>query len=632
MENNEVSIVICEDEHIVAIDIKRHLERYGYRVGGIFSKAEEAIEFCEQEKPHLVLMDIQLQGTINGLEASRIIYTHFHIPVVILTAYTDELFLSQIKESFPFGYIVKPFEDRELRTVIELALYRHDMELRLQRSEERYRKLFEEAPTANFIATIEGLIVDCNTTFLNLIRTTKKEELRGTSLYDFVVHKGTLRQMIDSLKKEGIPLTKEIELIPQGREALSVLMTLSVFLDPFTEEQTIQGYVVDMTSYKELESQLLQAQKMEALGRLAGGIAHDFNNIITAIMGYSNLLLEEIKDNPLLKEEVNGIVAASQRAVSLTRQLLTFSRKQPVEHQLIDVHQGLETVRKMIDRLIPETIRLTYYLEAQSPYISLDPGQFEQVIINLVVNARDAIDGEGVIIIETANVHCDGTGSPRCLAPGDWVRISVKDNGCGIPRENLSHIFEPFFTTKKKNNGTGLGLSTVYAIVTKNGGHITVDSTVGKGTVFSLYFPHGASGTSLVLQEPPIEKPEPHTGTILLVEDDDFLRSLIARLLVKWGYRVVEATNAGEALLLAEKEKTFILVTDVVMPHMGGYELAERLIKEHPDLKVLFISGYENENKPKELSLFTPSTHFDFLQKPFSHEELLKRLSQLEKA
>ncbi|MEJ5190065.1 MAG: response regulator [Breznakiellaceae bacterium] len=632
MENQEISIVICEDEHIVALDIKRHLERYGYRVGGIFSKAEETIEFCEQEKPQLVLMDIQLQGSMNGLEASRIIYTRFHIPVVILTAYTDDLFLSQVKESFPFGYIVKPFEDRELRTVIELALYRHEMELRLQRSEERYRKLFEEAPTANFIATGEGRIVDCNPAFLKLIRSSKKEELEGSLLYDFVFQKGSLGQMIESLKKEGNPLTKEMELMPKGGEPLSVLMTLSVFRDPFTEEQTIQGYVVDMTAYKELESQLLQAQKMEALGRLAGGIAHDFNNIITAIMGYSNLLLEEVKDNPLLKEEVDGIVAASQRAVSLTRQLLTFSRKQPVENQLIDVHQALETVRKMIDRLIPETIRLTYYLEAQSPYISLDPGQFEQVIVNLVVNARDAIDGEGAIVIETANLHCDGTGSPLCLSPGDWVRISVKDSGCGIPKENLAHIFEPFFTTKKKNEGTGLGLSTVYAIVTKNGGHITVDSTVGKGTSFSIYFPHVASDSSLAPQLPPSEKPEPHTGTVLLVEDDDFLRALIARLLVKWGYRVVEATNPGEALILAEKEKNFMLVTDVVMPHMGGYELADRLLQKDPDLKVLFISGYENENKPKELSLFTPPSHFDFLQKPFSHEELLKRLSQLEKA
>lgn len=632
MGNNDISIVICEDEHIVALDIKRHLERYGYRVGGIFSKAEETIEFCEQEKPQLVLMDIQLQGTTNGLEASRIIYTRFHIPVVILTAYTDELSLSQVKESFPFGYIVKPFEDRELRTVIELALYRHEMEQRLQRSEERYRKLFEEAPTANFIATSDGRIVDCNTTFLNLIRCAKKEELKGVSLYDFVVHKGSLRQMIESLKKEGKPLTKEMELIPKEGEPLSVLMTFSVFRDPFTEEQTLQGYVIDMTSYKELESQLLQAQKMEALGRLAGGIAHDFNNIITAIMGYSNLLLEEVKDNPLLKEEVDGIVAASQRAVSLTRQLLTFSRKQPVENQLIEVHKALEALRKMIDRLIPETIRLTYYLEAQSPYISLDPGQFEQVIVNLVVNARDAIDGEGAIVIETANIHCDGTASPHCLSPGNWVRISVKDSGCGIPKENLSRIFEPFFTTKKKNNGTGLGLSTVYAIVTKNGGHITVDSTVGKGTVFSLYFPQVTEGATPIQESHLTEKPEPHTGTILLVEDDDFLRALIARLLDKWGYRVVEAANPGEALILAEKEKDFLLVTDVVMPHMGGYELADRLLKERPDLKVLFISGYENEHKPKEISFFTPPNHFDFLQKPFSHEEFLKRLSQLEKA
>lgn len=619
-------IIICEDEHIVALDIKRQLEQFGYRILGSYPSAEEAIAACEVERPDLVLMDIQLQGALDGLEASRHIYDSYDVPVILLTAYADDLTIARAKDSLPFGYIIKPFEERELRTAIEIALFRHDMERKLRISEERYRGLFEEAPSANFTADAEGRITDCNGAFLRLLGYASHGDAVGTSLLDrFAQRSEGIRVMAEALQGPRQAPEEWVLQRPDGA-GIFVLATVTVCTGADGAAEELRGYLVDITERRELEAQLRQAQKMEAIGRLAGGVAHDFNNIITAIMGYCNLLAEDVGDNPTLKDEVDGVLSAARRAVNLTRQLLAFSRKQPVEPRILDVNEALTDLEKMARRLVRENIALKFFLEAKHPRVSIDPSQFEQIIINLVVNAKDALSDSGVIAVETSNVVSDGSGRHHGIGKGEWLAIAVRDNGSGIAPEDQQRIFEPFFTTKAKDQGTGLGLSTVYAVVNRNGGRIALESELGKGTVFYVYLPVAAGHGSLSQEVVPQGRSEHRSGTILLAEDDDYLRGLLSRLLAKTGYRVLEAGNPGEAILIAEQEKRFALFTDVVMPHMNGYELADRLAAMQKDLRVLFMSGYHDKSEaPRKAAYFKSA----FIQKPFSHEQLLTALDEL---
>jgi two-component system cell cycle sensor histidine kinase/response regulator CckA len=620
-------ILICEDENIVALDIKRHLERFGYEVTGVYESAEDAISACTASKPDIVLMDIQLSGTMDGLEASTIIFQKFNIPVIMLTAYADDITISRAKDGLPFGYILKPFEDRELKTAIEIALFRHEMDEKLRKSEARYRSLFEQAPTANFTADEKGTITDCNTTFLKMLAITEKEQVIGQSIFVWFVNTETGNRLWQSFLKHTNSVSQDWELKKAHGEKIYVLATLSVLPQINDRAVEIQGYLLDNTERRDLENQLRQAQKMEAVGRLAGGIAHDFNNIITAIMGYANLLREDIQDNPDLKEEVDEILLATQRAVNLTRQLLSFSRKQAVEAKVVNVHEILKDLEKMIQRLVNENIKVTIALNAANPFISIDPGQLEQTIVNLVVNARDAIKGNGSIIIQTKSVICDTSCHQHGLKQGKWLQIIVRDTGCGISAEDLQHIFEPFFTTKDKDKGTGLGLSTVYAIINRSGGQIAVESTPGEGTTFYLYLPEVEAIVTPKDEAPQNRVQKMRTGTIIIAEDDAYIRGLISRLLAKSGYRVLESADPEEAIRFASQEADFILLTDIVMPHMNGYELAARLGENKRDLRVLFMSGYQDR------SFIVPEQNLPaknlFLEKPFSHEALLEALDIL---
>ncbi|GAB1484074.1 hypothetical protein MASR2M78_28910 [Treponema sp.] len=623
-------IAICEDEHIVALDIKRHLERFGYQILGTYASGEAIIELCTREKPDLILMDIQLQGEIDGVEAARSIYDTYAIPVILLTAFADDATIARAKDSRPFGYIIKPFEERELKTAIEIALYRHAMDLKLRSSEERYRGLFEEAPSANFTASEDGRITDCNSAFVSLLAFTDEVAACSSSLIDRFIDQIEGRTVFERILSDSPLSVEEWSLTRVDGRSIQVLATLGKALSEDGSLRELRGYLVDVTDRHELETQLRQAQKMEAIGRLAGGVAHDFNNIITAIMGYCNLLAEDIGDDTTMMEELEGIQSAARRAVNLTRQLLSFSRKQTVETQIIDANRALVDLEKMARRLVPETINLKFFQDAKKALISMDAGQFEQVLINLIVNAKDAIretPSGGSIVVETWNVHSDGSGKNHGLGVGDWLGISVRDNGEGIAKQNLQRIFEPFFTTKGTNEGTGLGLSTVYAIINRSGGHVAVESDLGKGTNFFIYFPLAAGQTVPSLA--PLLEPlgQVRTGTLLLAEDDDYLRGLLSRILTKAGYRVLEASNPGEAILIAEREQDFMLITDVVMPRMNGYELAERLSASVAKLRVLFMSGYHDKREVSTSPLYEKST---FLSKPFTHSQLMEALSLLE--
>ncbi len=436
--------------------------------------------------------------------------------------------------------------------------------------------------------------------------------------------------------------TVETRLLTKDGKVIDVLIS-STPLEPGNLGAGVTFTAVDITKRKqaeakkmELESQLLQAQKLEAIGSLAGGIAHDFNNLLTVINGSSELALMAIdKTHPLYKD-LNGIYQAGLRAENLTRQLLAFSRKQVYKPRIINLNQVIAGLEKILIRLIGEDIHLDICAGSNIPGIKADPGHVEQVVMNLLINARDALDhrendGERKqIIIETDRVLLDEgfTGKYRCAEAGSYVQLSVRDNGVGMEADVKDKIFEPFFTTKELGRGTGLGLSTVYGIVKQHNGIITVDSQPAGGSVFHTYWP--AVTEAVIGQDLGLSTAELYTGneTILLVEDDDSVRDFSTRVLRRLGYTVFEAPDAQEALGLVKRIEGSIhlLITDLVLPGMNGKELFEKLKPLLPEIAVLFTSGYLDDLR---LILDSEEKEHYFLQKPFSYKTMARKVRKV---
>lgn len=381
---------------------------------------------------------------------------------------------------------------------------------------------------------------------------------------------------------------------------------------------------------RQSEKQFRQSQKMEAVGRLAGGIAHDFNNLLTVIMGYSQVLLTELGPQHPLCGKIEETLKAGEKAATLIRQLLTFSSKQSLDPKVLLLNTAVTSLESLLRRLIGEDIHLVCTLDPANGRLRADQAQLEQVLVNLVVNARDAMPKGGTLTIETAQVEL--TSSPvyhlTPILPGPYVRLTVSDTGCGMDRKTQSHIFEPFFTTKGEGKGSGLGLSTVYGIVTQCGGAIDVTSRVSHGTRFDLYFPSAESDIITTAPTQLLGQPQRGTETILLVEDEPSVRMLVRDELRKLGYRVLEAKNGIEACLLATQQAgSFqLLLTDVVMPGMAGRELAQHLSVIKPDLRTLFMSGYMDD---VGIMAGQEEGTSSFLQKPFTPEVLARAVRNL---
>ena len=409
-----------------------------------------------------------------------------------------------------------------------------------------------------------------------------------------------------------------------------VHLSTSVINDPTGYPLALIGVATDISERKRLETQLQQSQKLEAIGKLAGGVAHDFNNLLTVIQGYSDLLLAKISVNDPINSQIRQIYDAANRAESLTKQLLAFSRKQIMKTRVIDLNNLVHEMEDMLERLIGADIKFVINLSSNLGKIKADPGQIEQVIMNLAVNARDAMNNGGVLTIETLNTIIDQRfkdNYPEAIV-GNYVELKIGDTGFGMDKETQARIFEPFFTTKEKGEGTGLGLATVYGIIKQSGGYIYVESEPGKGTTFNLYFPrvdepvdmeetNKISDTNLYGEE-----------TVLVVEDQNEVRHLIIDALKLYGYNVLEAPHGGSALLTCEKfqGKIDLIISDIVMPQMNGHELVERLIPLQPQMKVLFISGY-SENVFSDRNILDPSMLY--VQKPFTPMELLGKIRQV---
>lgn len=503
----------------------------------------------------------------------------------------------------------------------------------LQKSEAKFRTIFERVAVGIGFVDAKGRLMESNPALQEILGYRKKE-LQNRVFTEFT-HPDDLPADTNLYKElaEGKRDHHQTEkrFIRKDGEVIWSLQNVSLVRASGGEPLFTIFMVEDITERKRLENHFLQSQKMETVGRLAGGIAHDFNNILTVIKGYTQLLLSELNEDHPLRENLEEIKKSTERAEGLTRQLLAFSRRQVMEMKVIDLNHLIKNLEKMLCRVIGEDIELTTFLTDDLGRVKTDPAQIEQVILNLAVNARDAMPSGGKLTLETANVELD-KGYARThisVVPGRYVMLSVSDTGGGMTPEVKDRIFEPFFTTKVKGKGTGLGLSTVYGIVKQSGGNIWVYSEPDKGTTFKIYLPSVEEEIDVLSSQEEILDLPKGNETVLLVEDDLSVRDLAARFLRGQGYKVLEATNGNEAIQIAQehmKEKIHLLLTDMVMPQMGGKELVGRFKSLHPGIRVLFISGY-TDTAITHHGLSEPNTAL--LQKPFSLTSLAIKVREV---
>lgn len=756
-------ILVVEDEAIVAMNVEDRLAALGYTLAGSVASGEEALGIVASQRPELVLMDIRLQGAMDGIAAAEEIRSRYRIPVIFLTAYSEDATLERAKRAEPYGYLLKPFDDRELKSSIEIALYKHEAEEEILRLNRLYNVLSQVNQTVvrtsdrdEMLTTVCRLVVerggvhlawigalDAETSRIRPIAScgAYSEELKETepcaserpvglgnpckaireakpficsqclgsdcllppgdagrfgfqSCGSFPVRfQGEVWGALSiCVKQADFFLEREIELLEevamdvsfaldkiesearreqsqrQLREREAFIRTIldnlpigiavnaidpevcfeymndnfprfyrttrealadpdafwdAVYEDPLFREEIrsrvladcasgdpermvwtdvpisrkgernayvtarniplpeknlVISTVWDVTERKTLEAQLLQAQRLEAVGRLAGGVAHDYNNVLGVIMGYAELAMAKLAPTDPVREDLDQIIVAAKRSSDITRQLLAFARRQTITPVALDLSHTVEGMLKMLRRLIGEDIDLAWFPKAGDWLVKMDPAQIDQILANLCINARDAIAGVGKITIETGKVTFDEAYCADHLGfiPGEFVLLTVSDTGCGMDRETLGHVFEPFFTTKGMDKGTGLGLSTVYGIVKQNSGFINVYSEPGKGSAIRVYLPRYTGGAT---REGAVVKAEPSPSrgeTILLVEDEQTFLSMGKTMLEMLGYRVLAAQTPGAALELASEhaDEIHLLLTDVIMPDMNGRDLS----------------------------------------------------------
>jgi two-component system cell cycle sensor histidine kinase/response regulator CckA len=635
-----VRILVVEDESIVAEDIKETLEAMGYGVSAIASSGEDAVNRAIENTPDLVLMDIRLKGPMDGIEAAGQIRVRLDAPVIYLTAHTDEATLSRAKVTQPQGYLLKPFAADELRSTIEMALYKHEMEQKLRESERRFATTLRSIGDA-VISTDRQQKISFMNPVAEAITGWKQQDALGRDVADVFriisedSRKARENPVAQVLQREKlVPLEDGTLLIARDGGEKPIDDSAAPIKD---DRGQLTGVVLvfrDITQHRNLEEHLRATQKLEAIGRLAGGIAHDFNNLMTVVLTSCDMLTRmtaQALGGASASELIQAIRDAGERATSLTRQLLAYSRKQLLQVRVLNLNHLVTDVEKLFRRLLGESIEIVTVLESQLQHVKADPGQLQQVLLNLAVNARDAMPDGGRLSLTTANVSLDETyvrTHPE-VTVGNFVRLTVHDTGHGMDEATLARVFEPFFTTKEVGKGSGLGLATVYGIVKQSGGHIDIDSRVGQGSTFEVYLPAlPASEAWAELRPSSRELLQRGSETVLLVEDDEAVRTITTKLLQDQGFNVFAAASPDEALRAFDQANANVdlLVTDVIMPGMNGRDLAERLIGRRPDLKVLYVSGYNEEVMARYGIQGAETT---FLSKPYLSVVFIDKVREL---
>ena len=738
-------ILVVEDERIVGEDIRLMLEDLGYEIVGVVSTGQEAVQKAAETKPDLALMDIVLAGKIDGIEATKQMRAVWNVPVVYLTAYSSQCTQKRTQETEPFGYLVKPFKRSDLRCAIEIALYKHEMEMRLRKSEQKFRLLYENVPSAYQSLDDKGLLLEVNEAWLDLLGYSREEVIsqwfsdflapnyRGSSCGGILGRdsEGRIQGVeLEMVKKDGSPVTVLLDgivvgdgdgkfkshhilhnvternksqaeqrwlatAVEQSAEAIVIAdkdgntqyvnpaferisgysreeiagKKLSPLAGPdynealqrqlwktitrgevwngrlerrkkdgtiYFEDTTIapvrdaRGEIANFVAVKRdvtrevlLEKELLHAQKMEAVGTLAGGIAHDFNNLLTVILGYSEYLLMDGDIGELARGDLSKLNQAAQKGAELVQSLLTFSRKVEPKFSPTSLNQQVEQVKNLLGRTLPKKINISVALEKGLAIIHADSSQVQQVLMNLAVNAKDAMPNGGKLTIQTSNVVLDEEFCRSHLGakPGRYAMVSVSDTGHGMDKQILGHIFEPFYTTKGMGRGTGLGLAMTYGIVKQHAGYIECESVVGAGTSFRVYLPvPDAVAPEEDIREKLVLPGGPET--VLLVDDEDSIRDLAQKVLVRAGYSVLTASNGQEALELYKREsgRISLVILDLVMPEMSGAQCLEELVRIDPNARALIASGSSPDGSMTEgLEQLAKG----FVWKPYNISQLL---------
>ncbi len=528
---------------------------------------------------------------------------------------------------------VSPIRDEGGRIVGGSAILRDLTERKYmedvhRRSEATFRSFVENAPYGILRTTPDGRIAQANPALVQMLGYASEQEvLRLRMDTDFYYYPGERAEATLWSRQQDSVQGIEVDWKHKSGRPFTIRCAAHVVKDSNGNVEFLEGIVEDISERRAMEMQLRQGQKMEAVGRLAGGIAHDFNNLLGVISGYAELVSEQIDPSGEARNSVEQIRKAADRASSLTGQLLAFSRQQVLETRVLNLNAIVEDMVKMLPRLLGEDIELHVSLDPALGAVRADQGQIEQVIMNLAVNARDAMPEGGNLAIRTQRAQFDSDQAQRHqpMAPGDYVLLSVSDTGTGMDKQTQTHIFEPFFTTKERGRGTGLGLATVYGFVKQIGGYVWVDSEPGMGSTFAIYLPVTSEATPQNAPAPAAAAPVRGAGTILLVEDEESLRTLTHTILEQNGYTVIEACNGMEAVEIARDHNgpISLLLTDMVMPGMNGQAVAEKVRQIHPGIKVAFMSGYTGYSSQDADSLDTV-----IIAKPFTRNILLQKLSE----
>jgi two-component system cell cycle sensor histidine kinase/response regulator CckA len=620
-------ILVVDDDRQMLRTIADILRLSGYTPEAALT-AGQGLELAERmpKPPAIALVDLRLPD-MDGFELVTRLHSLSDLTqVVILTGNASvESAVRALREQ-SYDYLIKPVQPERLLDSVGRAgdrWQRRHAEVAMRDSEERLRRVFEHVGDALLITDDTRRIIDANAAACELTGL-GIEQLRSSSLSE------VLPDATAALPNGGaLPMLsmRQGERRLRGRDG--VVRIVDVRETAFAPGLHVHS-IRDLTSQRQLEEELHQSQKMDAIGRLAGGVAHDFNNLLTAITCYSDVLLTTFDESDERCEDLREIQKAARRAAALTGQLLAFSRKQILQPTLLDLNAVVADIEKMLQRVIGEDVRLETALDPALWPVRADRGQIDQVLLNLVVNARDAMPNGGPLRIWTQNVrlpaphpHAHGV-----VDAGEYVTLEVSDSGTGIAAAVLPHLFEPFFTTKGPGKGTGLGLSTVYGVLRQSDGDIEVRSVLGQGTTFVLYFPRETAETSALPQETAAPASETRDATILLAEDDASVRELVRMMLTKKGYVVLCASDGEQAIEMAAQHAGTIdlLLTDVVLPGLSGREVAERMRATRGDLRVLYMSGYTDDAILRRGVLTQGSS---LIQKPFSAADLTTRVSEM---